>query len=78
MPPSSECLDDLMTVFLDMANKLPRQINPVIAASVTSFGFVFLHPFMDETADCPVFYFINNCVYRGNYKKDNYYRCQLP
>lgn len=47
VPPSPELLSELMPAFMDMANGLPRQIDPVIAASVASFGFVFLHPFMD-------------------------------
>jgi hypothetical protein len=47
VPPSPELLSELMPAFMGMANGLPRQIDPVIAASVASFGFVFLHPFMD-------------------------------
>ena len=47
VPPSPEIIDVLMNAFLEMANDLPKQVHPVIAASVTSFGFVFLHPFMD-------------------------------
>ncbi|WP_407281062.1 Fic family protein [Aromatoleum evansii] len=30
-----------------MANGLSKQVNPIVAASVESFGFVFLHPYMD-------------------------------
>ena len=47
VPPSPELLSELMPAFMEMANGLPRQIDPIIAASVASFGFVFLHPFMD-------------------------------
>lgn len=47
VPPSPELLHALMPGFLAMANTLPRQIDPIAAASLISFGFVFLHPFMD-------------------------------
>lgn len=69
VPPSPECLDDLMTGFLDMANKLPRQINPVIAASVTSFGFVFLHPFMDGNGRLSRFLFHQQLCLSGQLQK---------
>lgn len=29
------------------ANEAPRLVDPIVAASIASFGFVFLHPFMD-------------------------------
>ena len=47
VPPSPELLAKIMPAFMDMANALPRQTDPVVAASVASFGFVYLHPFMD-------------------------------
>lgn len=47
VPPSPELLAKIMPAFMDMANALPRQSDPVVAASVASFGFVYLHPFMD-------------------------------
>lgn len=47
VPPTPESLGRLMPDFLEMANALPRQVDPLVAAAVSSFGFVFLHPFMD-------------------------------
>lgn len=47
VPPPPELLEPLMAAFMTMANTLPRAIDPIVAASVASFGFVFLHPFMD-------------------------------
>ena len=47
VPPSPELLAQLMPAFMAMANDLPKQIDPIAAAAVASFGFVFLHPFMD-------------------------------
>jgi Fic family protein len=47
VPPPPALLHELMPEWLAFANAAPRQIDPIIAASVASFGFVFLHPFMD-------------------------------
>lgn len=47
VPPAPELLQSLMPALMALANSLPKQIDPIIAASVASFGFVFLHPFMD-------------------------------
>ena len=47
VPPPPECLDQLMQGWLQAANTLASGVHPVIAASVVSFGFVYLHPFMD-------------------------------
>lgn len=47
IPPPPGMLADLMEAFMDFANVAPLKIDPLIAASLASFGFVFLHPFMD-------------------------------
>lgn len=47
VPPSPELLDQLMPGWLSAANALPTLTDPLIAAAVISFGFVYLHPFMD-------------------------------
>jgi hypothetical protein len=47
VPPPPDMLIDLMTEWLAFANVAPTTVNPIIAASIISFGFVFLHPFMD-------------------------------
>lgn len=69
VPPSPDCLDGLMRAFLDMANSLPKQIHPVIAASVTSFGFVFLHPFMDGNGRLSRFLFHQQLCSSGQLQK---------
>ncbi len=69
VPPSPECLEDLMAAFLDMANQLPKQVDPVIAASVTSFGFVFLHPFMDGNGRLSRFLFHRQLCSSGQLQK---------
>lgn len=47
VPPPPALLADLMPQFMRLANTIPKQIDPIVAASIASFGFVFLHPFMD-------------------------------
>lgn len=32
---------------MTFANRAPEQLDPLVAAGIASFGFVFLHPFMD-------------------------------
>jgi Fic family protein len=36
-----------MNGLLEFANRAPKQVDPLIAAAIVSFGFVFIHPFMD-------------------------------
>ncbi len=36
-----------MTAWREAAQRLSRQTDPIVAAAVVSFGFVYLHPFMD-------------------------------
>ncbi|MDO4938169.1 MAG: Fic family protein, partial [Sutterellaceae bacterium] len=47
VPPSPDLLAKLMPAWLSMANSLPKTIDPIVAAACTSFGFVYLHPFLD-------------------------------
>ena len=47
VPPPPDMLTGLMADWLAFANAAPTQVDPLIAASIISFGFVFLHPFMD-------------------------------
>lgn len=76
VPPSPECLEELMQAFLKMANSLPKQISPVIAASVTSFGFVFLHPFMDGNGRLSRFLFHQQLCSSGQLQKGSCCRFQ--
>lgn len=69
VPPSPDDLEDLMEAFLRMANSLPKEIHPVIAASVTSFGFVFLHPFMDGNGRLSRFLFHQQLCLSGQMEK---------
>lgn len=47
VPPPPELCRDLMDELMLFANEAPMQIDPLVASGIISFGFVFLHPFMD-------------------------------
>lgn len=47
LPPPPDLDAELMEHLMEMANQAPKTANPIIAASLSCFGFVFLHPFMD-------------------------------
>jgi len=47
VPPPPELCSELMESLMRFANEAPTQIDPLVAAGIISFGFVFLHPFMD-------------------------------
>ncbi|WP_409286837.1 Fic family protein [Pseudomonas guariconensis] len=47
IPPSPDLCRDLMEGLMRFANTAPHQVDPLVAAGIISFGFVFLHPFMD-------------------------------
>ena len=47
VPPTPELCRELMEELVQFANEAPNQIDPLVAAGIISFGFVFLHPFMD-------------------------------
>lgn len=47
LPPPPALVPELMDEVMEFANTTATQIDPLVAAAVTSFGFVFVHPFMD-------------------------------
>ncbi|KAF1031211.1 MAG: Adenosine monophosphate-protein transferase SoFic [Pseudomonas sp.] len=47
VPPSPDLCQALMEELMAFANQPERDVDPLVAAAVTAFGFVFLHPFMD-------------------------------
>ncbi len=50
VPPRPEDVRDLMTGLVEFSGAVranPDHLDPVIAASVLAFGFIFIHPFMD-------------------------------
>lgn len=47
LPPPPELCHELMQELLGFANSVDDTVPPLVAAAITSFGFVLLHPFMD-------------------------------
>ncbi|NWE38987.1 Fic family protein [Pseudomonas yamanorum] len=47
VPPPPDVCQELMEELMAFANQPVREVEPLVAAAVTAFGFVFLHPFMD-------------------------------
>ena len=50
VPPRPENVRDIMTglvQFSEIVRANPQNLDPIIAASILAFGFVFIHPFMD-------------------------------
>lgn len=47
VPPAPDLCRELMLELMTFANEAPLQVDPLVAAGVTAFGFVFNHPFMD-------------------------------
>lgn len=47
LPPPPALASELMQELMALASVAPKNIDPVIVASIISFGFVFIHPFMD-------------------------------
>lgn len=47
VPPTPALCQELMEELMAFANQPVREVDPLVAAAVTAFGFVFLHPFMD-------------------------------
>ncbi|MGE4239305.1 Fic family protein [Ramlibacter sp.] len=47
LPPPPESVPALMRELMQFANAAPARIDPIVAGAISSFGFVFIHPFMD-------------------------------
>ena len=68
IPPPPEIVDDLMKGLVNFANSSPKQIDPLIAAAIVSFGFVFIHPFMDGNGRLSRFLFHHALCQSGSLK----------
>lgn len=51
------------------ANHAPREIDPIVAASIASFGFVYIHPFMDGNGRLSRFLFHKALCTSGQLEK---------
>lgn len=57
VPPPPAMVPALMDEVLLFVNTLPRMIDPLVAAAIAAFGFVFVHPFMDGSGRLSRFLF---------------------
>lgn len=68
LPPSPELSRELMMELMALANTPPEGIDPLVLAAVVSFGFVFIHPFMDGNGRLSRFLFHQVLCQRGALK----------
>ena len=47
VPPPPALVPELMDALMRFCNGVSSQVDPIVAASIASFGFVFIHPFTD-------------------------------
>ena len=65
VPPAPELSRELMERLMAMANTPPEGVDPLVLAAVISFGFVFIHPFMDGNGRLSRFLFHQVLCQRG-------------
>lgn len=68
VPPPPELGRDLMQQLMQLANEPPKDLDPLLLASLVSFGFVFIHPFMDGNGRLSRFLFHQVLCQRGALK----------
>lgn len=69
VPPPPELVPVLMRELANFANAAASGVDPVVAASVVSFGFVFIHPFMDGNGRLSRFLFHHALCRSGKLEK---------
>lgn len=69
VPPPPEFVPELMDNLMAFANAAPRFVDPIVAASVLSFGFVYIHPFMDGNGRLSRFLFHQALCQSGRLEK---------
>ncbi|MCM2330948.1 Fic/DOC family protein [Geopseudomonas sagittaria] len=68
VPPPPELGRELMVQLMQLANQPPGDLDPLLLASIVSFGFVFIHPFMDGNGRLSRFLFHQVLCQRGALK----------
>lgn len=69
LPPPSEMVSELMDELMAFTSSAAGMLDPVVAASVVSFGFVFIHPFMDGNGRLSRFLFHHALCQSGRLEK---------
>ena len=78
IPPSPELLDEMMPHITRMADTLHTKVDPLVAASVVSFAFVYAHPFMDGNGRLSRFLFHRTLAQSGQMESPTVGRILLP
>ena len=69
VPPAPGQVGDLMGGLISFANSVALDVDPIVAASIISFGFVFIHPFMDGNGRLSRFLFHHALCQSGKLEK---------
>lgn len=69
VPPPPSAVPGLMDEWMAFANNAPKQVDPIVAASIASFGFVYIHPFMDGNGRISRFLFHKALCTSGQLEK---------
>lgn len=69
LPPPPEMVPKLMEELLAFANTPPKEVDPIVIASIASFGFVYVHPFMDGNGRLARFLFHQALCQSGKLEK---------
>lgn len=67
--PPPRLAKELMDELHSFANTAPREIDPVAAAAIAAFGFVFIHPFMDGNGRLSRFIFHHSLCRSGQLER---------
>lgn len=70
VPPPPSLVMELMTELMGFSNTATPELDPIVKASVLSFGFVFIHPFMDGNGRLSRFLFHHTLSQSGAMNKD--------
>jgi len=65
VPPEPQHSCQLMGRLLNLANTPPKGMDPLVLATIISFGFVFIHPFMDGNGRLSRFLFHQSLCQQG-------------
>ena len=65
LPPPPELLEDIMPHIANLADTLHKKVDPLVAAGIVSFAFVYAHPFMDGNGRLSRFLFHRTLAQSG-------------
>lgn len=69
VPPPPAMVPELMQELINLANNMAGRLDPIVAAAVVSFAFVFIHPFMDGNGRLSRFLFHHSLCRSGKLEK---------